>query len=551
MSSKTIKRFYAQYILPGHKLILFAVVISALVSTFINVVFPYLLKVIVDLAEAKNIPGLKFNVTIFAALWFLDMLIMYIYTYGLERIKVEVKKRLRMDILRKLHIIPYKEVISQSSGSYLQRIIDDVEKIDPLIIDTYLDLIAQTLMGLGALYFMLKMSALLTIVSIIPLPIYIGMMSLYQKRAPALTGKRQEDYQRVIGFLDESISNTYIVRNFGIVGKIIEKFKTLYDIYVKSYMKLFLFNFLYSKFLNYLVSVSVQLFIIVLGAVLVLHGKFTAGSVIAFMMYVNYVKAPLQYILSFSTSIEPAKVSLSRIYEILNKEETYRVDEVTSSGNRDGEYAIRTKDLTFEHEEGKPVIRNLDLEIKNGEWACILGESGMGKSTLLNILLKHFPVPDGRVFIFDRDINEMSVGEILSLISIIEQEPQFFGDMSVYENLTLGREVSWEEIERIADELGMSKLLRKISKDRKVLLKNSGLSGGEKKRLALLRGILRDTPIIMMDEPTAFVDRENALKILENLRKILRGKTVIITTHDEKVLPFCDRKISIEPGTSA
>ncbi len=545
IKNKSIKNLYSQYILPGHRIILFFAILASLFTTFVNIIFPYLLKKIIDLAEARNIPEFKFNVILFSILWLSTLIALYIYSYGLERIKVEVKKRLRLDLLRKLHTISYIKIISTPQGSYVQRILDDVDKIEPLIIETYLELITQTLLGIGALYFMLKMSVPLTIVSVLPLPVYIGLMILYQKKAQVLTQKRQQDYQHVVAFLDESISNTYIVRNLGIINKILEKFKTLYNIYLKSYIRLFLLNFYYGSLLNFLVSMGVQLFIIVLGAILILHGKLTTGSVIAFMLYVNYVKAPLQYILSFSTTIEPAKVSLSRLYEILKEKETYYVDKLSSLKQSDGEYAIRIRNLNFGYEKEKLVIKGLNVEIRNGEWVCVVGESGMGKSTLLNILLKHFPIPNGKVFLFDKDINKMTIGEILALITLIEQEPQFFSDMSVYENLTLGKEISWDEIVKIADKIGMGQLLQKISKDKKILLKNSGLSGGEKKRLALLRGILRDTPIILMDEPTAFIDRKSALNILSKLKEVLNGKTVIITAHDEKVISFCDKKIYI------
>jgi len=545
IKNKSIKNLYSQYILPGHRIILFFAILASLFTTFVNIIFPYLLKKIIDLAEARNIPEFKFNVILFSILWLSTLIALYIYSYGLERIKVEVKKRLRLDLLRKLHTISYIKIISTPQGSYVQRILDDVDKIEPLIIETYLELITQTLLGIGALYFMLKMSVPLTIVSVLPLPVYIGLMILYQKKAQVLTQKRQQDYQHVVAFLDESISNTYIVRNLGIINKILERFKTLYNIYLKSYIRLFLLNFYYGSLLNFLVSMGVQLFIIVLGAILILHGKLTTGSVIAFMLYVNYVKAPLQYILSFSTTIEPAKVSLSRLYEILKEKETYYVDKLSSLKQSDGEYAIRIRNLNFGYEKEKLVIKGLNVEIRNGEWVCVVGESGMGKSTLLNILLKHFPIPNGKVFLFDKDINKMTIGEILALITLIEQEPQFFSDMSVYENLTLGKEISWDEIVKIADKIGMGQLLQKISKDKKILLKNSGLSGGEKKRLALLRGILRDTPIILMDEPTAFIDRKSALNILSKLKEALEGKTVIITAHDEKVISFCDKKIYI------
>jgi len=273
IKNKSIKNLYSQYILPGHRIILFFAILASLFTTFVNIIFPYLLKKIIDLAEARNIPEFKFNVILFSILWLSTLIALYIYSYGLERIKVEVKKRLRLDLLRKLHTISYIKIISTPQGSYVQRLLDDVDKIEPLIIETYLELITQTLLGIGALYFMLKMSVLLTVVSVLPLPIYIGLMILYQKKAQVMTQKRQEDYQHVVAFLDESISNTYIVRNLGIINKILEKFKTLYNIYLKSYIRLFLLNFYYGSLLNFLVSMGVQLFIIVLGAILILHGK--------------------------------------------------------------------------------------------------------------------------------------------------------------------------------------------------------------------------------------------------------------------------------------
>jgi len=544
-----LKVFYKKYILTKkHLILLLSILVFSLISSILQILIPYFLKGIMDFAIAGK-KNLMYNaIWLFGIAWILAVISAYIYGYCMEIIKVDIKGVLRKNLLRKLHTLLYSEVNKHTQGAYLQIILDDVDKIDPLIIDSYLNLGTMGFMALGALILMIKMSWILTIVSVLPVPLYMVLMVIYQKKAISLTQKRQRDYQNVIAFIDESIGNTYIVRNFGILHQILDLFTTFYNKYVKSYMDLFRVNFFYSSVLNTFLSIGVQFFIILFGAILILKGKLTAGIVLSFMIYVEYVRQPLDYILRFSTQVEPAKVSLKRIFQILNRESVYEPKTHSLSYLKrlpSDVPAVEIKNLYFSY-ENHPVINNLSLTLKQGKWLCIIGESGRGKSTLLNILLKHYSVPDGKVFLLGEDINKMEVNDILSLITLIEQEPQFFSSMSIYENLTLGQDIPWEKVEEIAAKIGLKNLLNKISKNRKILLKNSGLSGGEKKRLSLLRGMLRNTPIVIIDEPTAFLDKDNAIRIMSKLKEFLKGKTVIITTHDEKILKLCDEKIFIE-----
>ncbi len=537
--------FLKKYVLP-YKFTLLIILFAGFYSTGFNIILPYLLKNMLDYAVSKNVNAFTTNTLIFVILWLLSFPIMYISAFAGEKLKLNVKMRLRRELLKKIHVIPYKDVISKTQGAYLQVISDDVDKIEPLIVEAYLYLFLQVLMAIGSLYFMLKINLLLTVISILPVPLYFYLLMAYQKKAGVFTQERQNAYQKVIEFLDESISNTYLVRNFGVLWHVLKTFTDIYEGYIKKYLRLFKWNYWYNNILNYLLSMSVQLAIIVVGAILVLHGKFTAGGVIAFMMYVNYIKAPLQYILTFGTTVEPAKVSLSRIYEILNKKDVYVVSKNSSLPEINFKSpAILIRNLTFSYDDGSKIIENLNLKVEPGEWVCIVGESGIGKTTLLNLLLKHFSVEKGKIFIFGKDINEISADDLNNLITLIEQEPLFFGNMTVYENLTLGRDIPWSRIVELAKKTGIEDLLKKLSQNRKVLMKNSGLSGGEKKRLALLRGILKDTPIVIIDEPTAFLDKENIESILTGLKRVLKGKTVLITTHDERVKGICDKNLII------
>lgn len=235
---------------------------------------------------------------------------------------------------------------------------------------------------------------------------------------------------------------------------------------------------------------------------------------------------------------------MERLYEILDKESVYKVDKIVYRDKQEEELAVVVRNLSFNF-DSTPVLTDVSFEIPRGQWVCIVGPSGTGKSTFLNILMKHFPVPDGTVFLFGKDINKYTAEEILGLITLVEQEPQLLSELTVLENLTIWVEKSVEEIRKVAFKLGMGDLLDKISTDKKVLLASAGLSGGEKKRLSILRGLLRDTSIVILDEPTAFVDEESGLNILSDLRNNLKDKTVIITTHDSKVIKFCDRVVNL------
>lgn len=542
-----LSRLYKEYIIPGKLLLIVFVVIIGIILSSIQSFIPYYLRGIIDFAERKDMHGFLLDIEIFGILLLLFMAILYFYGYYLEWIKVKVKEKIRQDVLLKLHSISYKDVISNSQGSYLQRIIDDVDKIGPLILDAYMQLGIHTLTALISLVIMLKLSWQLTIAGIIVLPAYLYLTYIYQKKAVPLTYKKQNDYQKVIAFTDESLKSTYTIRNQGAVSRIMKKFKEIYAQYVKSYLNLFKVNYFYSDVLNAFLAVLSQFILIGFGAYLIIKGRITAGTVVGFIAYSNYLMQPLNYILVFSTKVEPSKVSLDRVYTILGKPSVYEVREISQADNVDvnRETAIGIKNLTFKYDNNS-ILDNLNFKIKKGEWVCIVGESGSGKSTLLNILLKHFPVPDNTVFIFGKDINKYTAEEILGLITLIEQEPQLFSEMSIMENLTIGVDRSAEEIKEVAKKLGMGDILEKISTERKVLLSNAGLSGGEKKRLSILRGLLRKTPIVILDEPTAFVDKGSGIAILESLKNSLRDRTVIITTHDKEVLSFCDGIIDLQ-----
>jgi len=198
MRKGLISRLYKEYVLPGHVFIIVFVAIAGVLISLVKTAIPYYLKYILDFAQEKQLAKFLRSVELLTISFFLLLALYYFYGYFLEWVGVRVKERIRIDLLAKLHTIPFNDVISTSQGSYIQRIIDDVDKISPLILEAYLELGTQFLTAVFALILALKLSWQLTLVCLAFLPFYILLALVYKRKAVPLTYERQKDYQDVL-----------------------------------------------------------------------------------------------------------------------------------------------------------------------------------------------------------------------------------------------------------------------------------------------------------------------------------------------------------------
>ncbi|MGQ9733273.1 MAG: ATP-binding cassette domain-containing protein, partial [Candidatus Zipacnadales bacterium] len=208
-------------------------------------------------------------------------------------------------------------------------------------------------------------------------------------------------------------------------------------------------------------------------------------------------------------------------------------------------YAVEIRGLDFTIGDSC-LFHSLDLEIQRGKITGIWGRSGVGKSTLLNLLLGLCKPPRGTVRLFGHDVSELSPEEVLALVSVVEQEPRFFSGNIQEMTSLLEEEGKLERFRELAAELGMSDFVEHLEARRLSSSKLTELSGGERKRLGMLRGLLRDAPLVVLDEPTAFLDKATATAIMQNLKDRLRAKTIIVSSHNPLVRQYCDEVIELE-----
>lgn len=507
--------------------------------TIFSALFPIFFKFLIDAALEKNFHEIYNYGLLFTFFSLFLLFSMHMSNYNFEIIDQNVIKNLRIDLYKKIHSIEWLKFRKKTSGYFLQRILDDTERIKPLVFSKYLDFLFIFFKCFIIGYLIVKLSWLLTVVLLSIIPLYLVIYYIYLKKIPALVSKRQNSFSDLTTEIENGIEGTYLVRIKGSIQRFVSDLNQKYETYFKSYLSSYLANFWFSGIFGSFVMIGGQIALIWIGGYLMANDKISAGTLVAFVLYSSTVFEVLQFFLSFNSTVEPAKVSLNRIFEVLNMKDYYLPeDSKIDLTSLECKYDIEIRNLNFSY-ENQQIFQNFSLLVKKGIWCALVSESGMGKTTLLNILLKFYTVENNKVFIKGFDINSIPLKDLLSIVSVLEQEPFLFRK-SVIENINIFEDKSFtaEEIKIYSEKIS----LKNDSSNEKT---GSDLSGGEKKRASLIRLLLQKGEIIFLDEPTSYLDKENALNVMKLLKDEFGNKTVLIATHDPAVIEFCDQTINI------
>jgi ATP-binding cassette subfamily B protein len=391
---------------------------------------------------------------------------------------------------------------------------------------------------------MFMISPILAGIAVMATLLYFLGYRIYQRRAPHLVSRRQTAEADYIAEAEEGLNALYSVRVHGALRGVMRRFSTVISRYLETGFAFYVFTLKFQGGFTSLLTIIAAAAIMVVGGWLVFRGITTVGALIAFTSYVHWLYVFIIFMSDFVAETESALISLERVETVLSWPEGWEVETIKPSRvPLDYPDAIEIKGLDFAI-GGLLIFRDLNIEIKNGRMTAILGKSGVGKTTLLNLLLKLYEVPQNKIYIYGRDIAEIPLDELLGLVSVVEQEPRFFSG-TLAENLSLsGQAVEKEQVEYVAQQVGIKEFIGSLWA-KEMATKLSTLSGGERKRLGLLRGMLQDAPVVLMDEPTAFLDETTGLHILRNIRTNFPHKTIVVFSHDPVVRSLCDEVIEL------
>ena len=406
--------------------------------------------------------------------------------------------------------------------------------------------------GVLALIKMFQMDALLTVFSFIPMLFLMAAATVVGKQLTKKWDARQEAYSRLSDFAQESFSGIAVVKAFVKEALDLMAFKKLNkeneDTNVEHTKASVLMRILVMLFVESVICV-----ILGYGGYLVHKGSFTAGNLLTFIGYFNLVIWPVMAVSELIDMGSRGKASLDRISKLLDApidvKDAPNVEELT-----DPKGTIEFRDLTFRYPDGEfDALRNVSFTIEAGENVGLVGKTGSGKTTLVDLILRTYNVPDGTVFIDGRDVNTLSIRSVREACAYVPQDNFLFSD-TIERNIAFGMgDIDRTKVEEAAVLADVDGNIRDFQKGYETMLGERGVtvSGGQKQRISIARALMKDAAILILDDSVSAVDTKTETAILQNLRNTRNGKTTILIAHRISTIEKMDKILFIDDGKLA
>jgi ATP-binding cassette subfamily B multidrug efflux pump len=540
---------------------LLMVLATAVIGTAFQIVAPKLIGIIVSElfdgavqgARAGTVNGIDviliFRIIVsLTVLYLLSSAFSYVQQLMAGNVTQRIVYDLRMSVHEKLARLPLRFYDSRSRGDVLSRAVNDVDNIGNMLNQVISQLLVAVMTIVGITVMMLTIDPLLTLVVIATLPLsYVGMKMIASRSMPHF-----KNYQMTLGELSGQVEETYaghtIVKAYGSERRNIGMFRAINERLYESGRKA---QFI-SGFMMPLITIVNNLsfiLICIVGGLSVARGSIKVGDVQAFIQYARTFSQPLIQVANIANMIQSGIASAERIFELLDEPDeipdaAYPLRIAKPRGD------VRFEGVHFRYKEDVPLIDGMDIQIKKGQTVAIVGPTGAGKSTIVNLLLRFYELDSGRITIDGVAINELSRGDLRSLFAMVLQETWLFTG-TIKQNLAYGKaDAKDEDIVRAAHAANADAFIRKLPEGYDTLLNEDGdiLSQGQKQLLAIARALLADPAILILDEATSSVDTRTEAKIQQAMSHLMEGRTSFVIAHRLSTIRDADIILVMDKG---
>jgi len=519
-----------------------------IVSTALGLVWPQVVQRVLD--QGLQQPDLlNVLVVILIAVLLVRAVIdggrQFLMAYTGERVIFD----LRMAIVTHLQSLSLSFYNQRKTGDLMSHVTSDATLVHGVITQTIIQVLGQVLTlagGIAVIFLMNWRLALLTLVVAPP----IGIIGQFLGRRIRDISREAQDAQgEAVGVLQEALAEVRVVQAFTREDYEATRFRDkLMVMFRKSIerSRLGATMFPLIGFLGFGSSIVVLWY----GGHLVAAGELTAGQLVAFLLYMNMVAGPVGGLASMWTQVQQAFGAADRIFALLDTEPEVRdLPGAVPIGPIRGE--IEFDDVSFRYGDGPPVFEHLSTVFRESETTALVGPSGAGKTTLVNLVGRFYDPVAGRVCVDGRDVREVTIRSLREQIAVVPQEPILFGD-TIRENIRYGRlDASQAEIEDAAKAANATEFIARLPKGMDTIVGERGvrLSVGQRQRIAIARAILRDARILLLDEATSSLDNESEFLVQQALDRLMRGRTTIVIAHRLSTVERADRILVLDRGS--
>jgi len=508
----------------------------------------FLIKPVLDeIFFKKNIRMLKLIPLAVIIIYILRGLGMYGQEYLMESVGQRIIRRLRNDLYNRIQDLSLAFFHKEKTGVLMSRITNDVNIIKAMVSTAVTGALkdAFTIMGLTILIFYRDWK--LALFALIILPIAFIPVVKFGRRVRRVSTGVQESMADLSSFLHETFTGNRIVKAFGMEAyekkRFAEKTQRLFDLEIRAVIA----RSLSSPIMEFLGGLGIA-FIIWYGGYRVINGTSTVGTFFSFMAAVLMLYDPVKKLSKLNNAIQEGLAALDRIFNIIEKESDIREPDnpVTVIP---GSHSVTFQNVFFKY-DNVTVLEDINLDVRAGEILALVGMSGGGKTSLVNLIPRFYDVCEGAILIDGVDMKKASISSLRSQIAIVTQDPILFND-TVLNNIAYGnRDASNEDIERVARAAYAYDFIQQFPEKFDTSIGELGgrLSGGEKQRICIARALLKDAPILILDEATSSLDAESELLVQSALENLMRGRTTFVIAHRLSTIGYAHRIIVITNG---
>lgn len=538
--------------LKGYKALFGLAVIFTIVSSTITVIGPDRLKEMTDtmtkgLAGKIDLDKIGEIALTLALLYFAGALVSYTASFIVSTLIQKFSQRLRNAIADKINKVPLKYFDSHSQGDTLSRVTNDVDLMTQSFNQSLVSMVAAIILLIGSIFMMIKTNGALAATAILSVFAGFVVSTVIMAKSQPLFKKQQANLADVSGYVEEVYSGHNVVSSYNAIQQSKKQFENLNDQLFASMWKSQFFSGIMMPLMQFIGNFG-YVMVCIVGATMAINGDITMGTIVAFMTYVRIFTQPIAQIAQGITQLQSANAAMGRVFEFLDEEEiedeNHKVKQLEKvEGN------VNFDNVFFGYSPDKTIIHDFSAHAKAGQKIAIVGPTGAGKTTIVNLLMRFYEVDRGMISIDGVNIHDMTREEVHDAFAMVLQDTWLF-EGTVKENLIYNQKhITDEQVIAAAKAVGVHHFIKTLPKGYDTVLDDSvTLSVGQKQLLTIARALLKDAPLLILDEATSSVDTRTEELIQRAMDHLMEGRTSFVIAHRLSTIRNADLILVMRDG---
>ncbi len=539
-----------------HRFKLLAVLVTAIISTVFSILSPKIMGQATDKlfegfmsGSGIDFQGIWVIIMTLAGLYVVSSLFGFFQQYLMAGVAQKTVYKLRNDVNEKLEKLPLKFYDSRTNGDILSRVVNDVDNISNTLQQSLTQLITSIVTLVGVIVMMLTISPLLTLILVLTLPLSFIVIGMIAKRSQTYFKAQQAHLGELNGHVEEMYTGHAVVKAYGRERQSIARFEEVNDKLDEASWRAQFVSGIIMPLMTLIGNIG-YVFICVVGGVLVIQRSISVGDIQAFIQYARQFTMPITQTANIANIIQSTIASAERVFELLDEpEETAEAAAPARLAAPKGNVAFR--DVRFGYSEDKPLIENMNIDVKSGQTVAIVGPTGAGKTTLVNLLMRFYELNGGSITVDGTDITRLSRADLRGMFGMVLQDTWLFNG-TIRDNIAYGRKNATEaEVVEAAAAAHADHFIRTLPDGYDTVLNEeaSNISQGQKQLLTIARAILADPSILILDEATSSVDTRTEVLIQKAMNHLMNGRTSFVIAHRLSTIRDADLILVMNKGT--